>query len=125
MVGADAKIAIVTLPAAATVSPEWGIAMALGLLGGIMTRAGVALEERKSWADIRRGLIVSALISIGSMIATLTFAAFLNATPLGVAAIGFVVGLTGVGALDIMKRFILAPIIGAIRASEKDPKDGA
>lgn len=112
----EAKIAIVALPAAMTVSPEWAAAMAFGMVGGILTRAGLSYKERKPWDELRREIIVSGLIFMGSLLATVTFASLLGANELGVAGIGFAVTFAGTDAIDMFKRFVFAPILGAIRS---------
>ena len=121
---AEAKLAVasaLSLPAtAAVIDPRWGMAMGLGLLGGWLARAGFSLEERKGWDEIRRDGIVSILISGGSIIATLVFAKFTSADEIGVAGIGFSVALTGTTAIKILRRYVLAPIINAIKQIDGD-----
>lgn len=103
------------LPAMMVLDIRWGLAMALGLVGGWLARTGQSVEARKAWADIRRDLLVSLMISAGSIIATLYFARMTAADELGVAAIGFAVAWGGTDSLRLMRRFVLAPIMAAIR----------
>lgn len=118
----QAKFAIVALPAAMTVSPEWAAAMAFGMVGGLLTRVGLSYKERKTAEEIRRDLTVSILIFMGSILATITFATLLDANELGVAGIGFAVTAYGTDAIDIFKKFFFAPILAAIRAMGPDTK---
>lgn len=112
----EAKVAITTLPALMTVSPEWAAAMAFGMVGGVLARAGLSYQAEKKPEEIKRELVVSGLIFMGSLLATVSFATLFQANELGVAGIGFAVTFAGTDALGIFKRFIFAPIIGAIRS---------
>lgn len=108
------------LPAAMAIDAKFGMAMALGMLGGWLARTGQSVQARKTWADIRRDLGVSLLISGGSLLATLYFARLLAADELGVATIGFAICWGGTDSLRLLRRFILAPILAAIKNQEPD-----
>lgn len=108
------------VPAATAISPQWGIAMALGMLGGWLARTAFSVEAKKPWEEIRRDLLVSLLISGASIIATLFFARLFAADELGVAAIGFAVAMGGTGSVRALHDYIFAPILAAVRQQKKD-----
>ncbi|WP_181443601.1 hypothetical protein [Porphyrobacter sp. YT40] len=105
----------ILVPAVTAIDAHFGLAMALGLLGGWFARVGVSVQSRKVWPEIRREVIVMLLFSVGSVITTLFFADLLGAGPLGVAGIGFAVAFMGEKAFDILRQFILAPVLAAIK----------
>lgn len=110
------KTAIATaVPVVALISPGHATAMALGLLGGWLARAGVSVRERKPWEEIKREGMVALLASIGSIIVTLYLARLTEADELGIASIGFAVTFGGTDALKVFDRFVWKPIVGAIR----------
>lgn len=103
------------VPLLTAIDATFGLAMALGLLGGWFARVGVSVQGRKLWPEIRREVIVMLLFSIGSVITTLFFADLLGVGPMGVAGIGFAVAFMGEKAFDILRQFILAPVLAAIK----------
>ena len=109
------------LPAVAAIDWRWSLAMALGMLGGWLARTGQSVEARRPWPEIRRDWIVSASMSIGSILATLYFARLTAADELGVASIAFAIAWGGSDSLRMFPRFILAPIVAAIRKEEPRP----
>lgn len=114
-----AAIAI-SLPTLTAVSPEFGISMAFGLIGGWLARAGISVRDRKPWDEIIRDQLVSLLISVGSILLTMWIAQMADADELGVAAIGFAVTFAGTDALEMFKKFVLTPIGAAIRRGDGD-----
>ena len=96
--------------------------MGLGLLGGWAARVGVSVQSRKLWPEIRRDVLISLLFSAGSIITTLVFARLTSADELGIAAIAFIVAFLGDKAFDLLKQFILAPVLAAIRKHDGDSK---
>lgn len=111
----EAKAAALALPTVTAFSPVYGMALGLGLLGGWLARAGLAVEGRMPWVDIKRQLLVSILISGGSIITTLVLAKLADADELGVAAIGFFVAFAGTDAIKLAKDYVLSPIVNAIK----------
>ena len=95
--------------------------MALGMLGGWLARTGQSVEARKAWVDIRRDWTVCASMSIGSVLATLYFARLTAADELGVASIAFAIAWGGSDSLRLFRRFILAPVLAAIRKGDTKP----
>lgn len=121
LAGAKPALQAASLPAMMAIDARWGMAMALGMLGGWLARTAQSVEAKKTWAEIRADLGVSALLSIGSIIATLYFARLTQADELGVAAIGFAVAWGGKDSLRLMARFVFSPILSAIRKGEPRP----
>ena len=103
------------VPMLTAIDAAFGIAMALGLLGGWLARVGVSVQGKKVWPEIKREVFVMLLFSFGSVITTMFFADLLGAGPLGVAGIGFAVAFMGEKAFEILRQFILAPVLAAIK----------
>lgn len=119
----EAKMTVMAMPtlaaAHAASSLEGAIAMSCGLLGGWAARVVVRVKDHKPWSEIWRDMLVSVLISAGSIIATLVFARLLDADTLGIAAIGFSVTFAGVDAIKLLQNYIFAPIWAALRGTDK------
>lgn len=115
MTPAEKGLLALSVPMLTALDATFGLAMALGLLGGWFARVGASVQNRKLWPEIRREVIVMMLFSFGSVITTLFFADLLGAGPLGVAGIGFAVAFMGEKAFDILKDYLLAPVMAAIK----------
>lgn len=113
----ETKTALIALPTLTAISPAWGIAMGLGMLGGWLARAALHVEAEKEWKEIRKDMLVSLMVSGGSVLATLFFAKLAEADELGVAAIGFAMAASGTKVVSILRDYIVAPITAAIQKS--------
>lgn len=95
------------IPTLALWDTSYALAMGLGMAGGYSARIGISVEAKVGWPEIGRDLIVSILISGGSIITVLVLSALSSANQLGVAAISFAVTLAGTRSIVRFGRWLL------------------
>lgn len=112
------------LPILAAFDWRYAVAVALGLVAGWFCRAAVPYAERKPWREIRHQLVLSLMISGGSLIATLYLSDLVKADAIGAAGIAWAVAFGGLDTLRIVHRFVLHPIMQAVGSGAADSELG-
>jgi hypothetical protein len=106
-------------------SLDWRMvaSMALGFAAGMAIKAGTQYQNRETIEVIRRNLVVSALISGGCLIVTLSAVRAFNLDSLGAAGVALVLGWGGVQLLSTMLNAIGEAGLSWLRVKLSPPTD--
>ena len=102
--GVAAKYVPPVIAALAMIDIPLAAAIAFGFGAGWAARAAVQVNARESSAAIWRDLVVSMLISGGSLLLVLFAVQIFNLTPLGAAVVAFLMAMGGVKLLSTIHR---------------------
>lgn len=117
MSGGWGKVGALIVPALTAYDWQWGLALCFGIVSGWFCRAAIPYMDRKPWTEIRREIVVSVMISGGTVVSTLYIARHLEADALGVGALAWAISFGGLKSLSLAYEYVLRPIKHAIGKS--------